>query len=174
MLQSRKNSHLIQVQAEGKALKLFDRAVDGLDVEAICCDFTEVAQQATQQLITAGHHQIAYVTSMELDRPYRALSDFGLTPVAQRVEGMMKAFSEAGLPFDPALVQANACDEVYITRIVDALWQRPQPPTALIASDSVVAMWLLREITRRGLRIPQDVSFVMYDNFPGVRWLRHR
>jgi len=45
-------------------------------------------------------------------------------------------------------------------------WQRPQPPTALVASDSVVAMWLLREVTQRGLRIPADLSFVMYDNFP--------
>lgn len=161
-----KNSHLMQVLAEGRALKLFDRSVTGLDVEAICCEFTGVARQATQQLISVGHQQIAYVTSMELDRDYQESADFGLTPVAQRVGGMMQAFAEAELPFDPALVQVNAQDEKQIARIVDALWQRPQPPSALIASDSVVAMWLLREITRRGLRIPQDVSFMMYDNFP--------
>jgi LacI family transcriptional regulator len=79
---------------------------------------------------------------------------------------MMQAFAAAGVEFDPTMVKVNALDEAEIARIVAELWQRPQPPTALVASDSVVAMWLLREVTQRGLRIPADLSFVMYDNFP--------
>ncbi|MDF7662263.1 LacI family DNA-binding transcriptional regulator [Erwiniaceae bacterium L1_54_6] len=161
-----KNAHLMQILAEGRALKLFDRAVIDLNVEAICCDFTDVAQQATQALIAAGHRQVAYVTSMMLAGEFQQLSDFGLTPVAQRVGGMMRAFAAAGLPFDPTLVQVNADGDDQIQQIVARLWQREQPPTALIASDSVVAMSLLREVMRRGLRIPQQLSFVMYDNFP--------
>ncbi|ERK09532.1 transcriptional regulator, LacI family [Pantoea sp. AS-PWVM4] len=161
-----KNGHLMQVQAEGRALKLFDRAVIGMDVEAICCDFTAVAQQATHQLIAAGHREVVYVTSMTLEHDFQQLSDFGLTPVAQRVDGMMRAFAAAGHPFDPGMVQVNAGSDEQIQQIVARLWQRPRPPTALIASDSVVAMSLLRELTRRGLRIPEHLSFVMYDNFP--------
>lgn len=160
------NSHLMQVLEEGRALKLFDRAVTGLDVEAICCEFTAVAADATSRLLQAGHRHIAYVTSMALAGDYRAPADFGLTPVAQRVGGMMQAFAAAGVEFDPSLVKVNALDEAQIARIVAELWQRPQPPSALVASDSVVAMWLLREVTQRGLRIPEDLSFVMYDNFP--------
>lgn len=160
------NRHLMQVLEEERALKLFDRAVTGLDVEAICCEFTAVADEATRQLLQAGHRHIAYVTSMALAEEYRAPDDFGLTPVAQRVGGMMQAFAAAGVEFDPSLVKVNALDEAQIARIVDGLWQRPQPPSALVASDSVVAMWLLREVTQRGLRIPEDLSFVMYDNFP--------
>lgn len=161
-----KNHHLRQVQAEGRALKLFDRAVIALDVEAICCDFTAVAQQATHQLIVAGHRDVVYITSMTLDSEFRQLSDFGLTPVAQRVDGMMRAFAAAGHPFDPGMVQVNAASDEQIQQIVTRLWQRPQPPTALIASDSVVAMSLLRVLMQRGLRIPEHLSFVMYDNFP--------
>ena len=160
------NSHLTQVLEEGRALKLFDRAVTDLDVEAICCEFTDVAEQATARLLEAGHRHIAYVTSMALATDYSTPGDFGLTPVAQRVGGMMQAFAAAGVAFDPTLVKVNALDEAEIARIVAELWQRPQPPTALVASDSVVAMWLLREVTQRGLRIPADLSFVMYDNFP--------
>lgn len=160
------NAHLIQVQEEGRALTLFDRAVTGLDVDAVCCEFTDVAADVTARLLAAGHRHIAYITSMALTTDYSTPDDFGLTPVAQRVGGMMQAFADAGVPFDPSLVQVNALDEASISRIVAALWQRPQPPTALVASDSVVAMWLLREVTQRELRIPADLSFVMYDNFP--------
>lgn len=161
-----KNGHLLQVLEEGRALRLFDRAVIGLDVEAICCDFTAVAREATQQLLAAGHERIAYITSMELAGACRDASDFGLTPVAQRVGGMMDAFAAAGRAYDTSLIQANASDDAQIARIVEALWQRAAPPTALIASDSLVAMSLLRAVAQRGLRIPQDVSFIMYDNFP--------
>lgn len=161
-----KNGHLTQVLAEGRALKLFDRAVIGLNVEAICCDFTAVAQQATQRLIAAGHREVVYITSMSLESDFRQLSDFGLTPVAQRVAGMMRAFAAAGHPFDANMVQVNAASDAQIQQIVARLWQRPHPPTALIASDSVVAMSLLRELTRRNLRIPEQLSFMMYDNFP--------
>ncbi|MFH8133270.1 LacI family DNA-binding transcriptional regulator [Pantoea osteomyelitidis] len=160
------NDHLAQIIADGRALKLFDRAVAGLDVEAICVDFTAIAREATRTLLQAGHRHIAYVTSMRCEEPYRHPDDLGLTPVAQRVRGMEQAFAEAAIPFDPSLIKVNAVDEQQIQRIVAELWQRPQPPGALIASDSLIAMSLLRELTQRGLRVPQDVSFVMYDNFP--------
>ncbi len=160
------NAHLAQILAAGRALVLFDRAVEGLEVEAICAEFTRPAREATRQLLAAGHRRIAYITSMRCAEPWRYPEDFGLTPVAQRVGGMEQAFTDAGLPFDPTLIKANALDDASIARIVDDLWQLAAPPTALIASDSLIAMSLLRELSQRGLRIPQDLSFVMYDNFP--------
>jgi LacI family transcriptional regulator len=160
------NVHLAQILAAGRALVLFDRAVEGLAVEAICAEFTIPAREATRRLLEAGHRHIAYVTSMRCAEPWRYPEDFGLTPVAQRVGGMEQAFANAGVVFDPTLIKANALDEASIARIVEELWQRPAPPTALIASDSLIAMSLLRELSQRGLRIPQDLSFVMYDNFP--------
>ncbi|MDU6410406.1 MAG: LacI family DNA-binding transcriptional regulator [Yersiniaceae bacterium] len=160
------NAHLAQILAAGRALVLFDRAVEGLDVEAICADFSAPAQDAARKLLEAGHRRIAYVTSMRCAEPWRYPEDFGLTPVAQRVGGMEQAFADAGVVFDPSLIKANALDDASIARIVEELWQLDAPPTALIASDSLIAMSLLRELSQRGLRIPQDLSFVMYDNFP--------
>lgn len=78
----------------------------------------------------------------------------------------MAAFAAAGRRYDASLIQANAGSDAQIARIVETLWQRSAPPTALIASDSLVAMSLLRAVAQRGLRIPQDLSFIMYDNFP--------
>ncbi|ARJ41301.1 LacI family transcriptional regulator [Pantoea alhagi] len=160
------NAHLTQVLTEGRALTLFDRAVYDLNVEVIGVDFTRSAQQATQELLEAGHRRIAYVTSMNSSEPYRRPEDMGLTPVAQRIAGMERAFSVAAVPFIPALIKPNALDDAAVARIVGELFDDAAPPTAVIASDSLIAQALLREFHLRGLRIPQDLSFVMYDNFP--------
>lgn len=160
------NQHLAQIIADGKALVLFDRAVHGLGVATISVDFTDTAQEATQLMLDGGHRRIAYVTSMRCEEPWRYPEDLGPTPVAQRLAGMEKAFLEAGVPFDTSLIKANAVDDASIARIVAELWESASPPTALVASDSLIAMSLLRELTQRGLRIPDDLSFIMYDNFP--------
>lgn len=160
------NHHLAQILDDGRALVLFDRHVPELDVEAVCVDFGPAAREVTQLMLDAGHQRIAYITSMRCNPPWRYPQDLGPTPVAQRVQGMESAFAQAGVPFDASLIKVNALDEPAIARIVSELWQRPLPPTALIASDSLIAMSLLRELSQRGLRIPEDISFAMYDNFP--------
>lgn len=160
------NPHLAQVLAEGRALTLFDRAVYDMDVEVIGVDFTRTAQQATQELLEAGHRRIAYVTSMNCAEPYRSPEDMGLTPVAQRIAGMEQAFRVAEVPFAPTLIKPNALDDAAVARIVEELFADAAPPTAVIASDSLIAQSLMREFHLRALRIPQDLSFVMYDNFP--------
>lgn len=160
------NQHLTQILADGRALKLFDRSVPDLEVEAIVIDFTASATQATQALLAAGHRRIAYLTSMTFSKPFTQADELGLTPVAQRVAGMEQAFAGQQLEFIPELIRDAASSESAIAEIVEQLFAAAEPPSAMIASDSVIAMSLLRELGHRGLRVPQDVSFVMFDNFP--------
>ena len=160
------NPHLTQILADGRALMLFDRSIEGLDVETVSVDFTAAAQEATLELIGLGHRRIAYVTSMHCKGGFHYPQDLGLTPVAQRVAGMEQACRQAEIPFLPELIKTDAIDDAAVGRIVASLFDNPQPPTAVIASDSLIAQSLLREFGLRGLSIPQDLSFIMYDNFP--------
>ncbi|WP_343463103.1 LacI family DNA-binding transcriptional regulator [Pantoea sp.] len=160
------NDHLHQVLAEGRALMTFDRAVEGLAVETIQANFLSVAKQATQQLLSAGHQRIAYVSSMRIAQPYSHGLALGPTPVAQRVQGMIDAHQAAGSELDPALVRLNATSNDSIEQILTALLALDDPPTALIASDNLIAMGILRGLAKRGLRVPHDIAFVMYDDFP--------
>ena len=41
-----------------------------------------------------------------------------------------------------------------------------EPATAIVASDNLIAMTVLKECRRNHLRIPQDLSLLMYDDFP--------
>ncbi len=160
------NDHLKQVLTEGRALMTFDRSVEGLDVETIQADFLNVARDATQLLLNAGHHRIAYLSSMRIAAPYTHAMSLGPTPVAQRVKGMIDAHHDAGMALDPNLVRLNALNEACIEQILTELLSLPEPPSALIASDNLIAMGILRGLARRGLRVPEDISFVMYDDFP--------
>ncbi|NRH22542.1 LacI family DNA-binding transcriptional regulator [Pantoea stewartii] len=160
------NDHLKQVLTEGRALMTFDRSVEGLDVETIQADFLNVAREATQLLLNAGHHRIAYLSSMRIAAPYTHAMSLGPTPVAQRVKGMIDAHHDAGMALDPNLVRLNALNEACIEQILTELLSLPEPPSALIASDNLIAMGILRGLARRGLRVPEDISFVMYDDFP--------
>ncbi|WP_324028447.1 substrate-binding domain-containing protein [Pantoea sp. JZ2] len=160
------NDHLKQVLTEGRALMTFDRSVEGLDVETIQADFLNVARDATQLLLNAGHHRIAYLSSMRIAAPYTHAMSLGPTPVAQRVKGMIDAHHDAGMALDPNLVRLNALNEACIEQILTELLSLPEPPSALIASDNLIAMGILRGLARRGFRVPEDISFVMYDDFP--------
>ncbi len=160
------NDHLKQVLTEGRALMTFDRSVEGLDVETIQADFLNVAKDATQLLLNVGHHRIAYLSSMRIAAPYTHAMSLGPTPVAQRVKGMIDAHHDAGMALDPNLVRLNALNEACIEQILTELLSLPEPPSALIASDNLIAMGILRGLARRGLRVPEDISFVMYDDFP--------
>ncbi|MCU7365288.1 LacI family transcriptional regulator [Pantoea sp. SGAir0180] len=160
------NDHLKQVLTEGRALMTFDRSVEGLDVETIQADFLNVARDATQLLLNAGHHRIAYLSSMRIAAPYTHAMSLGPTPVAQRVKGMIDAHHDAGMALDPNLVRLNALNEACIEQILTELLSLPEPPSALIASDNLIAMGILRGLARRGLHVPEDISFVMYDDFP--------
>lgn len=160
------NDHLKQVLAEGRALMTFDRSVEGLEVETIQANFLTVAKESTQLLLNAGHQRIAYLSSMRIATAYSHSVPLGPTPVAQRVKGMIDAHHEAGKVLDPALVRLNAINNDGIEQLLTELFALPEPPSALIASDNLIAMGILRGLAKRGLRVPEDISFVMYDDFP--------
>lgn len=163
---SRDNEHLKQVLAEGRSLMMFDRAVEGMEVEAIQANFLATAKEATQLLLNAGHQRIAYLSSMRIPGPYTFATALGPTPVAQRVNGMIDAYQQAGHHMDPNLICLNALNDGAIEKILSELFSLSEPPSALIASDNLIAMGIMRGLAKRGLRVPEDISFVMYDDFP--------
>ena len=71
------------------------------------------------------------------------------------------------LPVD--LIRLNAGDDESIKKITRELVQRPDPATAIIASDGLIGLSVVEAIQELGLSIPDDVSFLMYDDFAWTR-----
>lgn len=158
--------HLRQVVEEGRVLTLFDRESDDPGMEVVTACFANVAKDATQRLLALGHRRIAYLSSLDEPGPYHENAQLSVSPVSQRIHGMEAAYAEAGLPFDNAMVRFNAVGFREVADILAGLLEGPEPPTAIVASDNLVAMAVLKACRSRHLSIPDDLSLLMYDDFP--------
>ncbi|MCH6471968.1 LacI family DNA-binding transcriptional regulator [Sinomonas terrae] len=163
---STETSHLEAAQAGGRAVVLFDRGIHDLALDTVRVDFEHAALRVGRLLLDAGHRRIGYVSSQRARAAYAHGMDLGLSPVADRVEGIERAFREAGAEWDPALVKLNATSDDALASACAELLDRPDPATAVVCSDSLIALGVLGQIKRRGLRIPDDISVVAYDDFP--------
>ncbi len=135
---------------------LLDCFVSERNLPSVVPDEVDGAYQATQHLIGKGHRRIALITNDRLDTRYPA--------AVGRYEGFKKAMAASGLPVDPLLVRegdGNAGSGFDRTLELLAL---AEPPTAIFCGTDRIAMGAYDAIKKRGLRIPDDVAVVGFDN----------
>lgn len=146
----------------GLPVVVLDRRVREPGIDSVATDSIAGARLLARHLLELGHRRIAVLTG----RPAVSTS-------ADRVEGVRLAFMEAGLPFDEALVQygtytaETGADGYRMTRRALALEPRP---TAVFAANNFIAFGALRAIREAGLRVPEDLSVVTFDDLP-VDWV---
>lgn len=160
-------AHLRAVVDAGRPLVLLDRAVPGLEVDAALADVAAASRLAADRLLDAGHRRIGYVTT--------AGGRDGTEPlpssVASRIDGLVAGFADRGLEWDRSLLRSGlrGGDETEIRAAVADLVTGPDPATALIASDSLIGLAAVGALQEQGLRIPDDVSILMYDDQPWAK-----
>jgi LacI family transcriptional regulator len=74
------------------------------------------------------------------------------------------ALSDAGLPFDPMLVQVGTWYEDSGYRLMRDLLALPTPPDALFCASDAIAIGALDALHEAGLSAPHDVALVGFDN----------
>ncbi|WP_298456172.1 LacI family DNA-binding transcriptional regulator [uncultured Cellulomonas sp.] len=115
---------------------------------------------ATRHLVELGHRRIAVISG-----PTDVLCS------RARIDGYRSALDQAGIPVDPALVRnGDFFVEGGYRHGLDLL-SRPDRPTAIFAGSDFQALGVLRAARELGLRIPQDLSVVGYDDLPIVSWI---
>jgi LacI family transcriptional regulator len=157
--------HLDDARGTGRPIVLLDRRLHGLDLPSVEVDIAPAAQAATAALIDAGHRRIAFVSALTTDGPVFTGLPLGVSSVADRLEGVLRALRQADLEVSAELVRFGATSRAATRRIIQELLELPAPPTALLASDSVVALDVLLALRELGLVVPDDVSFVAFDDF---------
>ncbi len=114
---------------------------------------------ATEHLIALGHRRIGFIAG-----PRQLLCS------RTRLDGYRSALEGAGIPVvDELIVQGDFYHESGFTQ-GDALLSLADPPTAIFASSDQMAFGVYEAIRRRGLRVPDDVSVVGFDDLPEARW----
>jgi LacI family transcriptional regulator len=160
--------HLHNVNKSGRPLVLLDRRAVGLEAVVIEADLTVAAYEAAALLTAAGHRRIAYISTLETGgEPYSEAMVMRSSSVADRLAAVLDAQRDAGISEPGALVRlgANSVRPDGVKTVVRQLMQQDDAPTAIIASDSLIALGVLRALRDLDLTVPGDVSFVMFDDF---------
>lgn len=113
------------------------------------------AYDATQYLIRLGHQRIGFVAGLS-----------GTTSAADRLEGYLTALSDHGIQNDSRLIEPGNYIERGGYEAALKLLDVPNRPTAIFAANDLSAFGVMEAVQQRGLRIPEDVSLVGFDNLP--------
>jgi LacI family transcriptional regulator len=113
------------------------------------------AQLATEHLLALGHRRIAMVAG----RP-------DLQSAQLREGGFRDAMCAAGVPVDEALVQVGNYEPSASADAARRLLALPDPPTAIFAANDMSAIATVGVAAELGLRVPEDLSVVGFDNIP--------
>ncbi|CAN7163646.1 LacI family DNA-binding transcriptional regulator [Paraburkholderia sp. SIMBA_054] len=96
--------------------------------------------------------------------------------IAQRALGYRRAFFDAGLLFDPSLevtIDAGLDPDAGAALAMEQLLDRPGPrPDAVFAYNDLAALAALRVCLARGLRVPEDIAIVGFDDIPAAAHAR--
>jgi LacI family transcriptional regulator len=161
--------HLRRVKESNRPLVLLDRSADGLAVETVAVDMAAISYESTNYLLDAGHRRVAFISTLRSDTGFSAGMRLDSSQISDRLEGMRRAFADSGHNFPEDLVRLNAGDAGSIRRLTREVLLGADPATAVVASDGLIALSVVEAIQEMGLRIPEDVSFLMYDDFAWTR-----
>jgi len=118
---------------------------------------------ATRHLIDLGHTRIAMITGPD-----------DMMCSHARLDGYRSAMTATGLPVDEALIRFG--DFHLEGGVVHAgeLLDLPDPPTAIFAGSDLQALGVYDVARHRGIRIPEELSVVGYDDIPLAEWVSPR
>jgi LacI family transcriptional regulator len=149
------DADLQQLHTEGAPIVLMGQ-MTGSKIPFVDVDNQKAARMAVEHLIGLGHQRIAIITN--------ALPNY--TSSAERVAGYLTALEAHGIAPQPDLIRyGDMTPESGRAAMESILKLTPRPSAVFIASDTV-ALGALQAIWRCGLRIPQDMAVVGFDDIP--------
>jgi LacI family transcriptional regulator len=140
---------------------LIDHQGTSHDCPAVGATNWQGAYNATEYLIKLGHQRIGFITGS---------MDLGCA--VDRLEGYRSALRTHHLPDTPELIYEGTFFQPDGFAGASALLNLPMPPTAIFASNDVMAMGVMDAVRDRGLRVPTDISIIGFDDIPQASVVR--
>ena len=116
-------------------------------------DNTDGACQATQHLLALGHKRIAIFAAPTHD-----------LAALERLLGSQQALAQAGITLDAGLVRQSGWNVDQAYEATKVLLSERRDFTAIVASSDFMAIGILRALTEQGLRVPEDISLIGFDD----------
>lgn len=146
-------SHYKPFKDKGVPVVFFDRVEQDGNNTVVIIDNSHCGYIATKHLIEQGCKRIAHVTSSLKRNVY-----------SQRYKGYREALNEYGIPFDESLLLVNDLSEkAGIESALHILQMNEQPDGIFFTNDFVAAVGM-RTLKEHGIRIPEDIAVVGFNN----------
>ncbi|EJL6472564.1 substrate-binding domain-containing protein [Vibrio cholerae] len=165
LLQKRVDGLLLMCSTlEGERLDVFDRYPD---IPIVVMDWGPIlfasdkiqdnslqgGYMAAKHLIECGHKEIGCITGPLIRHQAQ-----------MRYEGYKRALAEAGIAMNPDWIVESDFECEGGHQAFEKLYQRGKLPSALFVSNDMMAMGVIQAASQRGLRIPDDLSLIGYDD----------
>jgi DNA-binding LacI/PurR family transcriptional regulator len=142
---------------------LGERSSDG-SFDHVGIDDVAASKDAVEHLISIGRQRIAAIG----DQPYATGEAAQL-----RTRGFRAAHAAAGREIDESLiVRTRRFNRIDGAQAMAALLDRADPPDAVFCFSDLVASGAIHTILGRGLRVPEDVAIIGYDDIEDGRYTR--
>jgi len=132
-----------------------DRTFSQGACDAVLVDNIGVSQRMSDHLISLGHRRIALL-----------IDETAWTTGADRFKGYRRSLEESGIEVDPALLVTAGWDAGGARQAAVDLLARRDRPTAVFSANNVLAEGLWRAASDLGMRVPDDLSIVSFDDAP--------
>lgn len=153
-------SHLGTLKERQLPVVLLDRPLYHGDLDVVTVDNAEGARTAIRHLVDLGHRRIGIISG-----PRRVAT------MAERVRGYKEALAECGIPLDPELIYFGDLRESGGYEGLRHLMGLADPPTAVFTTDNRTTTGALTAAWEIGIRIPDELSLVAFDDMPWMRLL---
>ncbi|HKV57240.1 MAG TPA: LacI family DNA-binding transcriptional regulator, partial [Ktedonobacteraceae bacterium] len=134
---------------------LIDYLSDGQNVPSVSTTNFRGAYEAIIYLLSLGHRRIGFITGN---------MEFGCA--RERLDGYNAALKEFGVAGDPQLVREGDFWQPLGYQCTQELLSLVEPPTAIFASNDTMAFGVMEAARERGLRLPDDLSIIGFDDIP--------
>ncbi len=134
---------------------IVDRDEKNSSADIVLVDNFAGGKMAVNELIRLGHRRIACITGPSM-----------VNPSADRYLGYREAVEENGLPFLPEYVVSGDFRHKGGENAMNALLHLPEPPSAVFVCNDMMAIGAIQAINKFGLKVPEDISVIGFDNIP--------
>ena len=152
---SQKWAALTYAEASHTPIVYVDRRFEGLDGPYVGANNVKGAYQGTRHLLDCGHREIGILAGFQR-----------LSTMRERLQGFRMALAELDVPLPAEWVVTSPLsieDGRAACRQILSLARRPK---ALFVNNNLLMLGALLELTAMGLRCPEDVSLVGFDDHP--------
>jgi LacI family transcriptional regulator len=132
-----------------------DRLPQGIVLDSVSVDNVKGAQTCVRHLISQGHRRIAIITG-----------PMNLQTARDRLKGYRDALQEAGITPENDLILEGDFREASGYRLSKELLLRLRRPTAVLVSNGMMTIGVVRALEEVGLHCPADIAVASFDDLP--------